>query len=117
MESEPTAQTTNQPAAVACRKLTVVNRMGIHARPATRIVELTNTFRSKVTITKDGEAVDGKSIFGVMTLAAIQGTVLTVRAEGDDAEELLDALENLFTTGFEEQEDHGGGKGSQETSG
>jgi phosphotransferase system HPr (HPr) family protein len=117
MEPEPTAQTTNEPATVACRELTVVNRMGIHARPATKIVELTNTFRSKVTITKDGEAVDAKSIFGVMTLAAIQGTILTVRAEGEDAEELLDALEDLFQTGFDELGNDGGEKGPQETSG
>lgn len=84
------------------RELHVVNRMGIHARPATRIVELTNAYKSRVNFLKDGEEVDGKSIFGVMTLAATQGTTLKVRAWGEDARELLEALEALFRGGFGE---------------
>jgi phosphocarrier protein HPr len=82
--------------------LTVVNRMGIHARPATRIVELTNTFKARIHFVKDGEEVDGKSIFGVMCLAATQGTVLKVRAWGEDARDLLSALSALFQSGFGE---------------
>ena len=92
------------------RELRVVNRMGIHARPATRIVEVTNSYKAKVQFTKDGEEVDGKSIFGVMTLAAVQGTVLKVRACGDDALDLLEALDTLFRTGFGEMEPGAGAR-------
>lgn len=104
MTSESTAPTTNSASGALERTLVVVNRYGVHARPATKIVELTNGFRSSVTFTKDGETVDGKSIFGVITLAAVQGSVLTVRAEGDDAVALLDALEALFRRGFDDPE-------------
>jgi phosphocarrier protein len=90
------------PAAPVESDLKVVNRMGIHARPATRIVELTNTFKSRIHFVKDGEEVDGKSIFGVMCLAATQGTVLKVRAWGEDARDLLAALDALFRSGFGE---------------
>ncbi len=92
------------PAQVLERELVVDNPMGIHARPATKIVELTNLYKAQVTFTKEWEEVDGKSIFGVMTLAAHKGTILAVRAEGVDAEEVLNALEDLFQRGFDEIE-------------
>ncbi|MHC5081939.1 MAG: HPr family phosphocarrier protein, partial [Planctomycetota bacterium] len=115
MERDVSAQMTDQTSKTLEREIEVVNRMGIHARPATKIVELTNTFKAHITIIKDGEEVDGKSIFGVMTLAANQGTVLKVRVEGEDAEALLKALENLFLTGFDEMESEE--NSSQETQG
>lgn len=76
--------------------------MGIHARPATQIVELTNRFASRITMRKDAEEADAKSIFGVMMLAAVKGTELTLVAEGDDAVEAADAVEGLFVAGFGE---------------
>ena len=84
------------------RKLTVINEMGIHARPATQIVELTNTFQAKITFQKLEEEVDGKSIFGVMMLAAVKGTELLLAAEGEDAEDAIEAVEKLFVSGFGE---------------
>ena len=84
------------------RKLEVINEMGIHARPATQIVELTNTFQAKITFRKLEEEVDGKSIFGVMMLAAVKGTELLLAAEGDDADEAVEAVARLFASGFGE---------------
>ena len=84
------------------RQLRIVNEMGVHARPATQIVELTNTFCSDIRLTKDGEEVDAKSIFGVMMLAAVQGTKLLLSVDGEDALEAADAIESLFLLGFGE---------------
>ena len=117
MEGEPSAQTTDRSSGELERDLHVVNRMGIHARPATKIVELTGCHEAAITFTKDGETVDGKSIFGVMTLAAVQGASLTARADGEDAEALLDALEALFQSGFDELDADGGKKGAEENAG
>ena len=76
--------------------------MGIHARPATQIVELTNKFTSKILFRKGDEEADAKSIFGVMMLAAVKGTELLLLAEGEDAAEAADAVEGLFLAGFGE---------------
>ncbi len=111
MESNQPAQMTDRPASGFIRKLHVVNKMGIHARPATKIVELTNAFEAEVTFSKDGEEVDAKSVFGVMTLAATQGTVLTARARGVDAEDALEALDRLFQSGFDENGGESEGSG------
>lgn len=86
----------------ATRILRIVNEMGVHARPATQIVELTNTFRSDIRLANGEEEVDAKSIFGVMMLAAVQGTELRLTADGDDAEEAAEALEKLVASGFGE---------------
>lgn len=92
------------------KHIRIINEMGIHARPATQIVELSNKFGSRITFRKNGEAeeADAKSIFGVMMLAAVKGTELLLAAEGDDAAEAADALERLFLSGFGELGlDHG----------
>ena len=81
---------------------TVRNKMGLHARPAALIVQTANKFPCEVTLVKDGQNVNGKSIMGVLMLAAAQGTVITVRAEGDEAQGCLDALSALFDKGFNE---------------
>ena len=84
------------------KNCTVRNKMGLHARPAALIVQTANKFPCEVTLLKDGQNINGKSIMGVLMLAAAQGTVITVRAEGDDAQKCLDAISALFEKGFNE---------------
>ena len=84
------------------RTATVMNPLGVHARPAAQLVKLANTFRSEIQLVKDGVPVNGKSIMGVMILAAECGSNITVRAEGDDAEAAVGALIQLVTSGFGE---------------
>ena len=86
------------------KQIRIVNEMGVHARPATQIVELTNKFQSDIRLRKDDEEIDAKSIFGVMMLAAVKGTDLVLSADGEDAEEAAEALEELFLSGFGELE-------------
>lgn len=86
------------------KELVVQNKMGIHARPAAMIVRIANTYSGEVWVEKDDEQVNGKSIMGLMMLAAGKGSKLTVRAEGDAgaAETMLGELEALFERRFEE---------------
>ena len=86
------------------KELIVQNKMGIHARPAAMIVRIANTYSGEVWVEKDDEQVNGKSIMGLMMLAAGKGSKLTVRAEGDAAaaETMLGELEALFERRFEE---------------
>lgn len=93
------------PAATTCTKeLLVQNKMGIHARPAAMIVRVTNRFKSEVHVEKDDEQVNGKSIMGLMMLAAGHGAKLTVTAEGADAEDAIKELGSLIKNGFEDAE-------------
>ena len=87
---------------MAERTVTIVNRVGLHARPAAQIVKLASQFKSDITLSRDDLEVNGKSIMGVMMLAAEQGTQLQLRAEGPDAERALDALAALIADGFGE---------------
>lgn len=89
-------------ARVQKRKMVVQNEVGLHARPAKNLVSLLSKFSSDVFIEKDGYRINAKSIIGVLTLAAAHGTVLMVIAEGTDAAEALDAVEELFNKGFDE---------------
>jgi phosphocarrier protein HPr len=84
------------------RTVTIVNRQGLHARPAAEIVKLTSKFKAEVTLTRDDLEVNGKSIMGVMMLAAEQGSSLQLRADGEDAEQALDALSELIANKFGE---------------
>ena len=88
---------------LAEKVLTVRNRAGIHARPAALIAQTANKFASEVLMEKDGTVVNAKSIMGVITIAAGYNTVVTVKAEGADAEEAVKALETLFENKFEEE--------------
>jgi phosphocarrier protein HPr len=85
------------------RELTIVNRLGLHARPAAMFVKIANRYRSEIWVEKDGEHVNGKSIMGLMMLAAGQGSKLIVWAEGPDAEQTLQELELLVQRRFEEE--------------
>jgi phosphotransferase system HPr (HPr) family protein len=82
----------------------IVNRYGLHARPAMQMVELANGFASKVEISNRSLTVDAKSIMSVMRLGAAQGIALTIRAEGEDAEQAVAALAKLIEAGFGEME-------------
>ncbi len=85
------------------RDLRVTNRLGIHARPAALFVKVANRFSSDIFVEKDGETVNGKSIMGLLMLAAGQGSRLRVRAEGQDAPQALNELEELLKRKFDEE--------------
>jgi phosphocarrier protein len=83
-----------------CADLEIRNRLGLHARAAARFVHTANRYRSKVTVSRGGRRMDGKSILGILLLAASQGTRLEVCAEGDDEDACLSALQALVEGGF-----------------
>lgn len=82
--------------------MTVANRLGLHARAAARFVHLASRFQSQIRVTRGSQTMDGKSIMGILLLAAVTGAVLTVSAEGGDAQEAVDALCGFIETGFGE---------------
>jgi len=84
------------------KELLVQNKMGIHARPAAMIVRVTNRFKADVHVEKDDEQVNGKSIMGLMMLAAAKGSIVRFVATGADAEQMLVELEALFAKKFDE---------------
>lgn len=84
------------------RKVQIVNKAGLHARPAAEIVKLAAKYASDITVVRDELEVNGKSIMGVMMLAAECGSTLQLKAEGPDAKEALDALERLIESKFGE---------------
>jgi len=86
------------------RAVPIVNRLGMHARAAAKFVGLASQFRSDVSVSRSGREVNGKSIMGVMMLAAAKGTEVTIRAEGgDDSAEALEALCELIANRFGEE--------------
>jgi phosphocarrier protein HPr len=87
---------------MAERQVKIVNKLGIHARPAAEIVKTSARFKSAITIIRDELEVNAKSIMGVMMLAAEQGATITLRAEGPDADAALDALAALIAAKFGE---------------
>jgi phosphocarrier protein len=84
------------------RSVQIVNKHGLHARPAAEVVKLASRFASEITIVRDDLEVNGKSIMGVMMLAAEFGAIITLRAEGADAEAALEALAALVAARFGE---------------
>jgi phosphocarrier protein HPr len=84
------------------RSVQVINRNGLHARPAAEIVKASAKFRSDITIVRDDLEVNGKSIMGVMMLAAEYGSTLLLRAEGTDAEDAVAAIAKLIESKFGE---------------
>lgn len=84
------------------REVTVRNRLGLHARAAARFVHAANAFKSRVTVSREGRTMDGKSILGILLLAASQGTALDLGAEGDDEAAAVEALAKLVESGFGE---------------
>jgi len=87
---------------LAVKELVVINKLGIHARPAAMFVKVANAFASKIFVEKDGETVNGKSIMGLMMLAAGPGSKIRVQADGHDAMQAIAALEALVKRKFDE---------------
>ncbi len=87
----------------ATKDLTIENRNGLHARPSALFVKTASRFQAEVWVEKDGEKVNGKSIMGLMMLAAGKGSVLKVSAEGTDALTVVEELEKLISTRFGEE--------------
>jgi phosphotransferase system HPr (HPr) family protein len=85
------------------REVRIVNRLGLHARAAARFVHTANRFRSRITVARDGRTMDGKSILGILLLAASRGTRLLVSAEGEDEAPAVEALAALVDEGFGEE--------------
>lgn len=86
------------------KKLAIKNKLGLHARAAALLVQTVNRFDAEVTISKDGQSVDGRSIMGVLTLAATRGSEIEVEAKGKQAEEAIHAVEKLVDKKFFESE-------------
>ena len=83
--------------------VTIVNTLGLHARAAARFVQLAGRYRSRIRVSRDGRQVDGKSIMGILLLAAARGAVITITAEGIDETDALQSLAALVRTGFGEE--------------
>ncbi len=86
------------------KKVRIINKLGLHARAAAKFVKLANRFGSSVKIEKDGVVIDGKSILGILTLAAVQGTMIKLSISGKDEKATLKALVALIENKFDEEE-------------
>lgn len=86
------------------KEITIINKLGLHARAAARFVSLASSFNSEIHVAKDGKTVNGKSIMGVMMLAASQNTKIKVSAEGEDETLALEKIQNLIADRFGEDE-------------
>jgi phosphocarrier protein len=84
------------------RRFLIVNSLGLHARAAAQLVQVANRFRSEIHVEKDGMEVNGKSIMGVLTLAAAKGSTVTVSVDGEDADGAMAALAKIIEGGFGE---------------
>ena len=83
--------------------VTVVNLLGLHARAAARFVHLATRFESQIRVTRDTKVMDGKSIMGILLLAAARGTTITISADGRDEQDAVEALVKLVESGFGEE--------------
>ena len=86
------------------KEIEIKNKLGLHARAAAKLVHTAARFKSSIKIKKGDEEVDGKSILGILLLAAGRGSTITVRAEGEDEAEAVDAIEKLIDGKFDESE-------------
>jgi phosphocarrier protein len=84
------------------KELVVKNKLGIHARPAAMFVKTANKFRAEILVEKDGQEINGKSIMGLMMLAAGQGSKLTITASGEDSSKAIREIESLIERKFDE---------------
>lgn len=84
------------------RQVTIINKAGMHTRPASAIVKIASKYKSEFTISRDNYEVNGKSIIGVMTLAAEKGAVLTLKFDGPDEDEFAEEMVDFFNRGFDE---------------
>lgn len=86
------------------KTVTIKNKLGLHARAAVKFVNMANRFTSSVKIIKDGNEIDGKSVLGILTLAAVKGTQITLKVSGDDEKIAVKNLMNLVEDKFQEEE-------------
>jgi len=86
------------------KEVQIINKLGLHARAAAKFVSTAGQFSAEVFLTRDNQKINGKSIMGVMMLAASQGTFLTLNTEGDDEQQAMDALTNLIQDRFGEEQ-------------
>jgi len=86
------------------KELLIENKLGLHARAAAQIVKSASAYASKITLSKDGLEVDGKSIMGIMMLAAAKGSTVTLHTNGEDEERAMESMETLFKDKFGEKE-------------
>jgi len=84
------------------KEMQIVNRLGLHARAAAQLVKLANTFAAEISVVKDDERVNAKSIMGILMLAAICGSTITIEVDGEDAEQALTSIEEMVRDGFGE---------------
>jgi len=85
------------------KEVAIVNRLGMHARPAAMFVRIASRYRCEIWVKKEGEEINGKSIMGLMMLAAGQGSTLHIRCEGADADRAMEDLEKLISARFNEE--------------
>jgi phosphocarrier protein HPr len=86
------------------KEMLIENKLGLHARAAAQIVKVASSYASRVNLQKDGLEVDGKSIMGIMMLAAAKGSTILASAQGSDEEQAIEGLEKLFKDKFGERE-------------
>src|SRR5438034_11535518 len=84
------------------KEISIVNRLGLHARPAGMLVRIASRYRSEIWVEKEGEQINGKSIMGLMMLAAGQGSKLLIRCDGPDADKAMEEIEDLIQRKFNE---------------
>jgi phosphocarrier protein len=89
---------------VITKDILIINKLGLHARAAAKLVKLSSSFQSSIDIEKDGQRVNSKSIMGVMMLAASCGSTVSITAEGDDQQAAIDAITDLIDRRFDEEE-------------
>ena len=85
------------------KKLTILNKLGLHARAAAKVVSTANEFESTIIITKDGKNADARSIMKLLMLSASQGSRISVEVDGADQKDAMKSIENLFNNKFDEQ--------------
>jgi phosphocarrier protein len=102
--SEPDCPPAEIPEGALARELPIINRKGLHARASAKFVQTVDRYESDVTVTRCGETVGGRSIMGLLTLGAAQGTTITVTACGIDAKACLDGIAALLADRFGEEE-------------
>lgn len=104
MDCEPDFPPPDAPQGALVRELPIINRKGLHARASAKFVQTVDRFEAEVTVTRCGETVGGRSIMGLLTLAAAKGTTVVVTANGEDAEAALEAIDALLADRFGEEE-------------
>lgn len=86
------------------RTVEIINKLGLHARAAGKLVQTVNRFSAQVTLSADGQTADGRSILGLLTLGCPQGSTIRIEAQGDDAERVVKAIEKLVESRFDEDQ-------------